>query len=370
MRALLALEDGTLFDGVAFGSPRPSGGEVVFNTAMSGYQEVLTDPSYHGQIVVFTAPHIGNYGIHREEEESSRTRVAGLIVREACETPAHPDALLSLPALMREQDCFGLTEVDTRALTLHLRSRGCLRGWLTTAIEDPTDAVARARAVPTMDQVAAVPAVSTREAYAWHDGSALATAERSGDRRERPRIAVLDCGVKFSILRELDQRGAEVIVLPAEASLADLAKLAPDGVVLSNGPGDPSALASWIPRVTRILETYPTLAICLGHQVASLALGCRIVKLPFGHHGGNHPVKEIDSGRVLITSQNHNYAVDPSSLTSDLAITHQNLNDGTVEGVRHRSLPLWSVQFHPEAAPGPHDAVAIFDQFVHAVREA
>lgn len=360
MRALLALEDGSIFHGHAFGSPKPSGGEVVFNTAMSGYQEILTDPSYYGQIVVMTAPQIGNYGIHLGEEESSSPRAAGLVVREVTEIPAHPHATQSLPAFLAAHDRFGISEVDTRALTLHLRARGCLRGWLTTAVTDPADAVARARALPTMDQVDAVPAVSTRQTFAW---------QKRGE-GDRPRLVVLDCGVKYNILRELEARGTAVTVVPSDTSFEAIADLAPDGVVLSNGPGDPEALKHWVPRFTRILERYPTLAICLGHQVASLALGCRIVKLPFGHHGGNHPVKELASGRVLITSQNHNYAVDPTSLPHDLTVTHQNLNDGTVEGVRHQSLPLWSVQFHPEAAPGPHDAAAIFDEFARAVRGA
>ncbi|MBK8230861.1 MAG: glutamine-hydrolyzing carbamoyl-phosphate synthase small subunit [Candidatus Eisenbacteria bacterium] len=367
MRALLALEDGTIFPGRAFASAIAAGGEVVFNTAMTGYQEIITDPSYFGQIVVFTAPHVGNYGVHEGEDESARAHAAGVIVREVCETPAHSGATRSLPDFLREQDRFGLSEVDTRALTLHLRSRGCLRGWLTTAVDHPADAVERARAVPPMDRVPAVASVSTGKAYEWNPGTGGSHQTPRGD---RPRIAVLDCGVKWNILRELQNRGCEVQVLPAETSFAELERMGPDGVLLSNGPGDPGALSAWVPRFTRILERYPTLAICLGHQVASLALGCRILKLPFGHHGGNHPVKEIASGRVLITSQNHNYAVDPGHLPEDLSVTHLNLNDGTVEGVRHRSLPLWSLQFHPEAAPGPHDAAGVFNDFVTTIRRS
>ncbi len=370
MRALLALEDGSIFHGRAFGAPRETGGEVVFNTSMTGYQEILTDPSYHGQIVVFTAPHIGNYGIHAGHGESEAPRAAGLIVREVSESPSHPGATSSLPAWLRRHDLFGVTEIDTRALTLLLRRKGSLRGWMTTLVADPAEAVARARAVPMMCDLAAVPAVTTRSVYLWHEVAekfgAEAGAHGSGA-GGGPRVAVLDCGVKFNILRALSARGCQVTVLPAETEPAVIDALAPDGIVLSNGPGDPGALTALLPRVRRLVERYPTLAICLGHQLAGLAFGCRIVKLPFGHHGGNHPVQDLRSGRVLITAQNHNYSIDPESLRNGLEVTHVDLNDGTVEGFRHRDLPLWSVQYHPEASPGPHEAGPVFDDFLGAL---
>ncbi len=375
MRALLALEDGSVFHGRAFGSTRETGGEVVFNTSMTGYQEILTDPSYHAQIVVFTASHLGNYGIHEFHGESLRPRAAGMVAREVSEVPCHPGSIQSLPAWMREHDRFGLAQIDTRALTLLLRRKGSLRGWMTTQVEDPDEAVERAQAIPRMEKIQAVPAVTTRSPYLWREisgsfGELERLTLRAGVRRPEesgPRVAVLDCGVKFNILRQLSVRGCRVTVVPAETPAAALEEMAPDGLVLSNGPGDPSALAEMVPQVRKLVERFPTLAICLGHQLASLALGCRTVKLPFGHHGGNHPVKDLRTGHVLITAQNHNYAVDPSSLRGELEVTHVNLNDGTVEGFRHRELPLWSLQYHPEASPGPHEGEIAFDDFVGAL---
>lgn len=385
MRALLALEDGSIFPGRAFGSLDASGGEVVFNTSMSGYQEILTDPSYHGQIVVFTASHIGNYGIHRGHDESSSVRVAGVVTREACLSPSHPDSWQSLPSYLREHHCFGLTEVDTRALTLTLRRKGSLRGWLTTEVTDPADAVQNALEVPPMEKIQAVAAVTTTRTYRWPSegngaaghgftgeagsGAGRRPADETGSTTSRPgalpapRVAILDCGVKHNILRALSGRGCLVTVVPATTEPEEIERMAPDGIVLSNGPGDPGALREWLPRVTSLIQRYPTLAICLGHQLAALSFGCRIIKLPFGHHGGNHPVKDLRANRVVITAQNHNYAIDGSFLPPEIEVTHLNLNDGTVEGMAHRELPLWSVQYHPEAGPGPSDAASTFDQF-------
>jgi carbamoyl-phosphate synthase small subunit len=388
MRALLALEDGRIFHGQAIGHAREVGAEVVFNTSMTGYEEILTDPSYHGQIVVFTAPHVGNYGIHGAHAESRRVRAAGTVVREASEVAAHPDARAAFGAWLREQGVFGMTGVDTRALTLHLRRHGVLRGWMTTLMVDPGDAVARARAVPPMERIDAVHEVSTRSVFLWQSGGSAGSGTRGGpepgeepsapggdgersapasDGGKGPRVAVLDCGVKFGILRALFARGCQVTVLPADTEAPVVERLGFDGLVLSNGPGDPRSLEASLPRIGRLLERHPTLAICLGHQLAALALGCRIVRLPFGHHGGNHPVRERATGIVRITAQNHNYAIDPTSLPPDLEVTHDNLNDGTVEGIRHRTLPLWSLQYHPEASPGPHEAAAAFDDFVAAL---
>jgi len=361
VRALLALEDGSLFPGRALGAPGQAGGEVVFNTAMTGYEEILTDPSYHGQIVVFTAPHIGNYGM-QGDEESAGPHAAGVVAREVCETPSHARSRQSLVAYLRAHDRFALSDVDTRALTLRLREKGVLRGWMTTRVEDPAEAVGRARELPRMDQIDAVGAVSTPAAYQWRESRYHDRSD--GARPDGPRIVVLDCGVKFGILRELDRRGCQITVLPAHAEPSWIERLSPDGLVLSNGPGDPSALTESLPRIERLLQRYPTLAICLGHQLTGMVFGARIVKLPYGHHGANHPVKDLRTGHVAITSQNHNYAIDPSSVPDDLEVTHVNLNDQTVEGVRHRSRPIWSLQYHPEASPGPHEASGAFDEFV------
>ncbi|MCA9726393.1 MAG: glutamine-hydrolyzing carbamoyl-phosphate synthase small subunit [Candidatus Eisenbacteria bacterium] len=384
MRALLALEDGSIFRGQSFGSTEPCGGEVVFNTAMSGYQEVLSDPSYFGQIVVFTSAHIGNYGIHTTDSESTGPVAVGAITREVCWSPRHPESLESLPSWLSRHGRFGLTGVDTRKLTLLVRSKGNLRGWFTTA-EDPEDAVARARSLPRMRDVAAVPTVTTTQPYTWSGGqsrpleSARPVAGTASDAgavdvaggsagKARPRVVVIDYGVKHNILRELEVRGCEVIVVPADASAELVDGLEPDGVLLSNGPGDPESLERAVPMVRHTLENHPTLAICLGHQLVGMALGCRILKLPFGHHGANHPVKDIVRGRVAITSQNHNYAIDGTVLPDGVEVTHLNLNDGTVQGLRHKQYRLWSLQFHPEASPGPHDARDVFDHFVENVK--
>ena len=357
MDAMLALEDGSLFRGQAFAGLDPCGGEVVFNTAMTGYQEVLTDPSYHGQIVVFTAPQIGNYGMHEDDSESSRFRAAGVITRAVSRRPSHPDLTSSLPEYLETHRAFGLTDVDTRALTLHIREHGNLRGWLTTDVSDPTSAVARARELPLMAQVRAVEAVTVGERYLFAEGSAGS-----------PRVVVYDFGTKTNILRSLAARGCRVEVVPAGTQYEALVALRPDGVVLSNGPGDPESLMELVPTVKRIVETFPTLAICLGHQLTGLALGCRITKLPFGHHGANHPVREMPAEQVAITSQNHNYAIDAATLPEGVEVSHLNLNDGTVQGIRSRNLRVISVQFHPEASPGPHEAATIFDQFVTGLR--
>lgn len=357
MQALLALEDGRIFHGRSIGDHSEIGAEVVFCTAMTGYQEVLTDPSYHGQFVVFTSPHIGNYGIHPGHEESDRPWVAGIIVRDLAEIPSHPDSSESLRHFIRRHHLCGMTDVDTRALTLHLRERGVMRGYFTTRIEDPEEAVAMACQVPSMaerDLVADVSASAPRGQFEHQDGPA-------------PRIALLDFGVKASIERELRLRGLSVTSFPAGTEAAAIDALRPDGVVLSNGPGDPEALLPLLGTVRHCIDRYPTLAICLGHQLAGLALGARIVKLRFGHHGSNHPVKDLRTGVVRITAQNHNYAVEGDSLPTDAVITHANLNDGTVEGFVHAGMRLVSYQFHPEGAPGPHEARAAFDDFAAAL---
>lgn len=357
MQALLALEDGRIFHGRSIGDHSEIGAEVVFCTAMTGYQEVLTDPSYHGQFVVFTSPHIGNYGIHPDHGESDRPWIAGLIVRDLAEIPSHPDSTESLRQFIRRHHLCGMTDVDTRALTLHLRERGAMRGFFTTRIEDPEEAVERARQIPAMadrDLVAEVTAAAPRGDLEEGDGSA-------------PRIALLDFGVKSSIERELRLRGLSVTSLPAGTGAAEIDALRPEGIVLSNGPGDPETLMPLLGSIRHCIDRYPTLAICLGHQLAGLALGARIVKLRFGHHGSNHPVKDLRTGVVRITAQNHNYALDGDTLPTEAVVTHTSLNDGTVEGFVHSGMRLWSYQFHPEGAPGPHEARAAFDDFAAAL---
>lgn len=359
MLALLALEDGRTFSGRSFGFHAPVGAEVVFCTAMTGYQEVLSDPSYNGQIVVFTSPHVGNYGMHTDHDESARPWATGIIVRDLCETPSHSEANEGLRHFVRRHRMCGMTGVDTRALTLHLRRYGAMRGYFTTNIEDPEGAVAGARAVAPIAERALVDEVSTVRALAWG----------SGETPNSPHVVVIDYGVKWTILNDLRSRGCRVTVVPAGIDPDGIDRFRPDGVVLSNGPGDPEALTALLPSVRHVIDRYPVLAICLGHQLAGLAVGARIRKLPFGHHGANHPVKDLRTGLVSITSQNHNYTIDPSRLPSEIEITQVNLNDDTVEGFHHRAKRLWSYQFHPEGAPGPHDSKRIFDAYLGALSE-
>jgi carbamoyl-phosphate synthase small subunit len=357
MQALLALEDGRIFYGRSFGHHTEVGAEIVFCTAMSGYQEVLTDPSYHGQFVVFTSPHIGNYGIHSDDYESARAWAAGAIVRDLCENPAHPDSVMSLRRYVRERRLGGLDGVDTRALTLHLRERGVMRAYLTNRVHDPDEAVALARQVPPMAERSLVADVTSPRLH-----------ESAPGREGSPHLALLDYGVKRSIVRELTLRGCRLTVLPAYTEPSTLDLLRPDGVVLSNGPGDPETLISVVGTVRHAIDRYPTLAICLGHQLVGLAMGAKIQKLRFGHHGANHPVQDLRTGFVSITSQNHNYAIQTDGLPAGVEVSHISLNDGTIEGLVDRERRLWSYQFHPEGAPGPHEARAIFDEFVAAVR--
>lgn len=358
MPALLALEDGRLFYGRSFGDPNEIGGEVVFCTAMSGYQEILSDPSYRGQIVVFTAPQIGNYGIHEGDQESTWPWAAGLICRDLCETPSHPHSVETLRQYARRYRLRGMTDVDTRALTLHLRSSGALRGYFTTRIEDPDEAVARARQVPSISDRDLVSEVTCRQTW----------VRQANGPAQSLHFAVIDYGVKRSIIEEMARRGCTLTILPANADPAAIDALRPDGVILSNGPGDPRSLLPLLGTVRHCIDRYPTLAICLGHQLAALALGGQVKKLPFGHHGANHPVQDLRTGHVAVTAQNHNYAVEADHLPPTVEVTHLNVNDGTVEGFTDHTRRLWSIQFHPEGAPGPRDSREVFDNFVDAVR--
>jgi carbamoyl-phosphate synthase small subunit len=378
MNAILALEDGTWYRGVAAGATGEAHGEVVFNTSMTGYQEVLTDPSYAGQIVTMTAPHIGNYGVASGDEESRNPQVAGFIMREASPVASNWRADGSLRDYLVRHNIVAIADIDTRALTRVLRSAGVMRGVIGTGAVDPEALVAKARAIPKMEGADLVKDVTCDHAFAWRDrftASQEAEQQEFGiapDRRagRRLTVAAYDFGVKFNILRRLDAYGCDVHVFPATAPAADLLAINPAGIVLSNGPGDPAALDYAITNVKTLVDSdRPMFGICLGHQILGLAVGGDTFKLKFGHRGANHPVKELQSGKVEITSQNHGFAVDPQSLPGHIVVTHENLYDGTVEGFRHTEKPIFSVQYHPEASPGPHDADYLFQQFLDSMEK-
>jgi carbamoyl-phosphate synthase small subunit len=354
-RALLLLEDGSVFEGEAL-APGTRFGEVVFNTSMTGYQEVLTDPSYRGQIVVMTQPHIGNYGTSEDFAESSRPWVEGFIARQFTLRPSGTGQAAPLVPYLRRHGVPALAGIDTRALVRRLRERGALRGVLTTERSDISGLAAELADFPPMTGRALVDEVTAAAPY-----------EIPAQGAERCHLVVYDYGVKSNILRSLAARGARLSVLPARAPAAQCLALAPDGVVLSNGPGEPEPLTSIIAAVREIVDAkVPTFGICLGHQLLGLALGGTTFKLKFGHHGGNQPVRDVNSGRVAITSQNHGFALDPGSLPGDCAVSELNLNDGTVEAFAVHGRPIYSVQYHPEAAPGPHDAAPLFARFLAA----
>ena len=372
MNAVLALENGSWYAGAAAGANGVAQGEVVFNTSMTGYQEVLTDPSYARQIVTMTCPEIGNYGVSAEDVESRGPQVAGFVVREASPVASSWRATGTLRGYLADHGVVAIAGVDTRALTRELRTAGTMRGVIATGAVDPDELVNRAREVTPMEGSDLVQAVTCAEPFDWPSGPGADGLEPAGFRRapaqpagRRFRVAAWDLGLKRNILRRLAAHGCDVRVFPAATPAAELLAVEPDGVFLSNGPGDPAPLDYAVANARRVIEAdLPVFGICLGHQVLARAMGAATYKLKFGHRGANHPVKQVSTGQVEITSQNHGFAVEPGSLPDDVEVTHLNLYDGTVEGLRHRRRPVFCVQYHPEASPGPHDADYLFSRFL------
>ena len=371
MKATLALENGIWYEGDAAGARGETSGEVVFNTSMTGYQEILTDPSYSGQIVTMTSAEIGNYGITAEDGESRGIQVAGFIIRDESPIASNWRSGETLRDYLTRNNVVAISDIDTRALTRVLRSSGVMRGVIATGDVDPRELVDKARAVPAMEGADLVLGVTCDTPFDWTPEPSDEFAPVIETRGGRPlKIAAYDFGMKWNILRRFTAYGADVRVFPATAPASDLLAYAPDGVFLSNGPGDPAVLNYAISNARELIKAeVPVFGICLGHQILSLAMGGSTYKLKFGHRGANHPVKELETGKVEITSQNHGFAVDPKSLPSDVKVTHLNLYDGTVEGLRHETKPVFCVQYHPEAAPGPHDADYLFRQFVEEMEK-
>ena len=370
MTALLVLEDGTVFRGRAIGASGSTVGEVVFNTAMTGYQEILTDPSYARQIVTLTYPHIGNTGVNAEDVESERIWAAGLVVRDCPATHSSWRVEQALPDYLRDAGVVAIADIDTRRLTKRIREQGALAGCIVTGDIAVGDAMARARAFPGLAGMDLAKVVSRREAGVWTGGGwTIEGGYRNSAAPEGPHVVAYDFGVKRNILRMLVDRGCRVTVVPAQTPTDDALALAPDGVFLSNGPGDPAPCSYAIDAARRFLAVrIPTFGICLGHQILALASGGRTMKMPFGHHGANHPVKDLATDAVVITSQNHGFAVDGDSLPADVEVTHVSLFDGSVQGIRCRNRPAFGFQGHPEASPGPHDCGYLFDRFVAMMR--
>jgi carbamoyl-phosphate synthase small subunit len=371
INAILALEDGRCFEGTAFGATGTTTGEICFNTSMTGYQEVITDPSYRGQIVSMTYPQIGNYGVNPQDGESSSPHIRAFVIGELCDVPSNWRASQPLGEYLASHGILGIEGIDTRALTKHLRSLGAMRACVTTELTCE-QAIAAAKASPSMEGMDYVKEVSTKAAYQWEDESREWVLPNTSTGHPGPyddlppvrhRIIAYDFGIKFNILRRLRQAGFEVEVVSSTATAAEVLAKNPDGIFLSNGPGDPAALGYIHEELRQLIGKKPIFGICLGNQLLAHAFGGKTFKLKFGHRGGNQPVKDLRSGRISITSQNHGFAVDPDSLPPEIEVTHVNLNDGTVEGMRHKELPVFSVQYHPEAAPGPNDASYFFEEF-------
>lgn len=381
VKTLLVLADGTVFEGKSFGAEGETIGEVVFNTSMTGYQEILTDPSYKGQIVTMTYTQMGNYGVNEEDIESAGgIKAEGFIVKEACEYPSNWRSSSSLTAYMKRSNIVGIQAIDTRALTRHLRSHGAQMGIISTDSRDPQKLLEKVKAHPGISAFDYVKEVSTKEIYTWDEGcwkwgvctkgigdsgSGTGTQKKSNPQplSPNPRMVVYDFGIKMNILRNLADAGFSLTVVPAETPAEAVLEMKPDAVLLSNGPGDPERITYGIENARKLIGKLPVFGICLGHQILGLAMGGKTYKLKFGHHGGNHPVKDLATGRVEITSQNHNYCVEIASLKGKVELTHRNLFDGSEEGMRHVEFPVFSVQHHPEAGPGPNDSTHIFTQF-------
>jgi len=369
--AILALEDGRYFQGTSFGSTGTTTGEICFNTSMTGYQEVITDPSYRGQIVSMTYPQIGNYGINPEDAESSQPHIRAFVIGELCRSPSNWRSIEPLDTYLASHGVLGIEDIDTRSLTKHLRSLGAMRACVTTELT-AEQAIEAARNAPSMKGMDYVKEVSTPKPYLWSEESRRwilpnVSANQPGPYAELPpikhRIVAYDFGIKFNILRSLRQSGFEVEVVNSTTGAAEVLAKNPDGIFLSNGPGDPAALGYIHAELRQLIGKKPIFGICLGNQLLAHAYGGSTFKLKFGHRGGNQPVKDLRTGQISITSQNHGFAVDPNSLPPEIEVTHINLNDQTVEGMRHKTHPVFSVQYHPEAAPGPNDASYLFEEF-------
>ena len=366
---MIGLENGTVLTGESFTGPGEAIGEIVFNTSMSGYQEILTDPSYTGQMVTMTYPLIGNYGVNEEDMESLAIHPRAMLMREYQPVPSNFRATGTLADFLESHEVLGITGVDTRRLTRVIRTAGAMRAVISTHDLDGDSLVERAQTWPGLVGRDMVARVSCKMPYRWERNQPCPGSGFPDTDGGRFRVVVYDFGVKFNQLRLLAGRGCRVLVVPATTSAEDVLALDPDGVFLSNGPGDPAGVAGVVEHVRRLVQEKPVFGICLGHQILGLALGGTTYKLKFGHRGGNQPVKDLVSGRVEITSQNHGFCVDPDSLPDDVEVTHVNLNDGSLEGMRHTTRPVFSVQYHPEHAPGPHDSEYLFDRFVRLMEE-
>jgi carbamoyl-phosphate synthase small subunit len=379
MKALLALEDGRTFTCKSFTGPGEIGGEVVFNTSMTGYQEVLTDPSYSGQMVTMTYPLIGNYGVNPQDVESDRIQVAAFLIKEYQSFPSNYRSTLSLADYLKEQGVLGIEQFDTRALTRHIRKAGAMRAFISTEDLDPSSCINRSREIPSMKGQDLTKTVTTETPYYWTDGKPFLCEPAPGglnkkiwkSKGKKFSVVAFDFGIKYNMLRCLESQGVEVVVVPAWTQASTVKAMEPDGILLSNGPGDPEPVTYAIETIRSLLGVVPMFGICLGHQLLGLALGGKTFKLKFGHRGANQPVKNLLTGKIEITSQNHGFAVDARSLQGkNIEITHINLNDNTLEGFRHKELPILTAQYHPEASPGPHDAKYLFDEFKHMMQKS